>query len=387
MSVTTETPLRVYLIVGEPSGDQLGQRLMHMLKAATAGNVEFLGIGGPGMTAEGMTSLFPMSELTVMGVAEVLPSLRLILRRIRETADDIKAKEPDVVVSIDAPDFSLRVQKKIAGIRATRVHYVAPSVWAWRAGRAKKIAATVDHLLCLLPFEPPYFECEGLPATFVGHSILESQANTPDKAAAMNALSVNEAQKTICVLPGSRMSEVSRLLPVFEETIAHVRRNFGDVNVVIPTVSNVAVAVRAGVAHWPNTQVVDGNHAKLNAFAAADVALAASGTVTLELAMAGVPMVVAYKLHALTAIAAKRLLKVKYASIVNLLLDKEAIPECLQENCQSDIIADKLLLLLADKHVRAQQVSDCKAALTSLRADDMAPSAKAAQTVINCVRK
>lgn len=375
-------PLNVYLIAGEPSGDVLGMRLMQGLEAASDGPVAFSGVGGPLMQGAGLSSLFPMTELTVMGIAEVLPRIPKILRRVRETAADIRRCKPDVVVTIDAPDFCFRVAAKLAGAGIPIVHYVAPSVWAWRPGRAKKVARLVDHVMCLLPFEPPYFERAGVGASFVGHSILESGADRGDGAAFRTRHGIGADEKLLVVLPGSRMSEVTRLLGVFGDTVARVRAELGPVRVVIPTVGTVADAVRAATATWPDTIVVAGEGEKYDAFAAADAALAASGTVSLELAMARVPSLIGYRVAPLTAAIARRLLKIKYASIVNLLLDKEAVPEMLQEACTADRLAPVLTDLLASPEHRQRQEADIARALAALRADDEAPSVAAARVVL-----
>ncbi|MDA0998848.1 MAG: lipid-A-disaccharide synthase, partial [Proteobacteria bacterium] len=213
-------PLLVYLIAGEPSGDALGAKLMTALRAETGGGVEFAGVGGAMMTAEGLTTLFPMSDLTVMGIAEVLPNILTILSRIRQTAADVAARRADVVVTIDAPDFCFRVAKRLKGKGIPLVHYVAPSVWAWRPGRARKIAALVDHVLCLLPFEPPYFQRVGLTATFVGHSILESGAGSGDGTGFRSRHGIPPSAPLLAVLPGSRGSEITRLLTAFGEIVA-----------------------------------------------------------------------------------------------------------------------------------------------------------------------
>ena len=321
-------PLHVYLIAGEPSGDILGMRLMTAIRASsTSENISFSGVGGPLMEGEGLTSLFPMSDLTVMGLTEVLQRIPKIFGRIRQTAADIRAKKPDVIVTIDAPDFCFRVAKRLSGMNIPIVHYVAPSVWAWRPGRANKVAKLVDHVMCLLPFEPPYFERAGVDATFVGHSILESGARDGDGVAFRRTHGIPETTPVLVVLPGSRKGEVSRLLSIFGETVKQAQATIEGLQVVIPTVGNVVDAVRTGTQEWSKALIVEGEAEKYDAFAAANAALAASGTVSLELAMARVPSIIGYRLSPLTAMVARRLIRVKYASIVNIILDREAMPE------------------------------------------------------------
>ena len=378
MSVTPS----IYLIAGEPSGDILGKRLMTALRAATAGDVRFSGVGGPEMTASGLSSLFPMNELSVMGLAEVMPRIPNLLKRIRQTADDILAMKPDVVVTIDAPDFCFRVAKRLAGSGIPIVHYVAPSVWVWRAGRAKKVARLVDHVMCLLPFEPPYFEREGVRATFVGHSILESGAGDGDGPAFRTRHGIPADVPLLVVLPGSRGTEVARLLGIFGDTLTEVRKTVPGLRTVVPTVANVATAVRSGTAHWPETIVVEGDTEKYDAFAAADAALAASGTVSLELAMAGVPSIIAYRMGMVTMVLANLFVKLRFASIVNIVLDKAVMPEFLKGRCRADLLAPAVSELLRSDRARADVAAEITAALKQLRRGDETPSDAAARVVL-----
>ena len=376
-------PVHVYLIAGEPSGDVLGGRLMQALQSlAGDAGVRFSGVGGPLMSAAGLDSLFPMDELAVMGLTEVLPRLPNILKRIRETEVDIRARKPDVIVTIDAPDFCFRVAKRLHGFDVPIVHYVAPSVWAWRPGRAKKVARLVDHVMCLLPFEPPYFEKAGVAATFVGHSILESGAGLGKGLDFRNRHGIGTNEKILLVLPGSRMGEVSRLIDIFGETVKQTIASTGPCRIVIPTVAGVAAIVRQKTAQWDNVLVLEGDVEKYDAFAAADAALAASGTVSLELAMAGVPSLIAYRLSPLTGFIARQLIRVKYASIINLILDKPAVPEFLQENCTVARLTPALIALLQSDTERQRQSGDIAVALAALRADDDAPSMAAAKVVM-----
>ena len=376
----------IFLVAGEPSGDALGARLMSALKEARGDAVRFAGIGGAGMAAEGLDSLFPMGELSLMGLAEVLPHVPRLLRRIDETVSAIRAQRPDAVVTIDSPGFSFRVARRLAGSGIPLIHYVAPSVWAWRPGRARKIAGFLDHLLALLPFEPPYFWAEGLACTFVGHPVLESGAGDGDGPAFRRRHGIGDDVPLLCLLPGSRQGEVSRLLPVFAETVALVAKSRLDVEVVLPSVEGLAAAVSSATAMWPvRVRVVTGDAEKFDAFAAADVALAASGTVALELAMAKTPAVIAYRMHPLTGWLARRLVRVRYVSLVNLVLDRPVMPELLLGECRADRLAKAVTSLLDDPQARAAQASGAAEALAVLGLDGAAPSRRAADVVLDVI--
>jgi len=373
---------KIYLIAGEPSGDILGGRLISALKDLAPSMPTFHGVGGDQMQAAGLQSLFPMHELSVMGLAEVVPQIPKILRRVTETAADIRTQKPDVVVTIDAPDFCSRVAKKLKGSGIPIVHYVAPSVWAWRPGRAQKLAGLCDHVMCLLPFEPTYFERAGMRATFVGHSILESGAGNGDGPGFRQRHGIPDDTPLLVVLPGSRMGEVTRHLPVFAETLTRMRGDIGPLHIALPTLASlkntVQAAMEAQPSAWANTHIIEGDTEKYDAFAAANAALAASGTVSLELAMAGTPSLIAYKVAPLSAWLARRLLTIKYASIINLILNKSAMPEFIQENCTADKLAPALSNLLKN----GGQDADIKVALAKLRAGTDAPSTNAARVVL-----
>lgn len=377
----------VFLVAGENSGDALGSSLMRAIKAKLDGRVHFAGVGGPEMTDVGMDSLFPMEDLAVMGVFEVLPRLPLLLRRINETADAIESLKPDVLVTIDAPDFCFRVIKKLRarGVKVPMVHYVAPSVWAWRAGRAKTVAKFLDHVLCLLPFEPDYFTREGLDATFVGHPVVESDLGDGDGVTFRTRHDIPADAALLCVLPGSRNGEVDRLLPVFRDTVEKLAAQFPGLKVVMPTVGHLDQRVRAATSDWPVTVTVVGGEEKADAFAAANTALAASGTVALELAMAGLPSVIGYKLSALTAWLARRLLKTPYANLINIILRREAVPELIQENCTAENLAREVARLLGDEHARGAQQAAAREALEHLGLGGPAPGARAAEVVLSYI--
>jgi len=377
---------KIMLVAGEASGDQLGGRLMAAIRARLP-EARFIGVGGPRMTGEGLNSLFPMDEMSVMGLAEVLPHIPHLLKRIRQTAEYALEQQPDVVITIDAPDFSFRVGKKLKGKGIPLVHYVAPSVWAWRPGRAKKIAGFLDHLLALLPFEPPYFERVGLPTTFIGHSAVEER-HGGDAARFRDQHSIAPDCKILTVLPGSRNSEVTRLLPVFREVCERLAGDFPDTRIVVPTVSKVAQVVSDAVSDWPlQPIVVTGDQDRRDAFAASHAALAASGTVSLELAITGVPHVIGYKLSPITAWIARRLLRIDTVTIVNLVLGRKLVPEFLQQDCRPDRIIPVLKSLMADGAGRTTQLDGFDAATTMLGFGDRPPSEKAADVIIEIIEK
>ncbi len=378
----------VFLIAGEPSGDVLGGRLMAALNRATGGSVRFAGIGGPNMESHGLTSLFPMSDLTVMGVTEVVPRLPRILRRLRQTVAAAKSSRPAAVVTIDSPDFSFRVARRLKGKGFPLIHYVAPTVWAWRPGRARAIATFLNHVLALLPFEPPYFEAEGLACTFVGHPVVESGADNGDGAAFRRRHGIEPLAPLVCFLPGSRASEVGPLIPIFGETLARLRAGRPDLRAVVATVETVSQTVTAATRDWPTAPLlVSGTADKYDAFAAADVALAASGTVALELAMAGTPAVIAYKINPLTAFLVRRLIQVRFANLVNIILDRPAVPEFLQNDCRPERLAAAIDHLLGDADARAQQVAAGRDALHRLGLGGPPTAERAAQVVLDVIER
>ncbi len=376
----------IFLIAGEPSGDALGARLMAALRRRTRGRVRFAGVGGEAMAAEGLVSLFPISDLAAFGLLEVVPRIPRLLRRIRETAAAARRLAPDAVVSIDAPDFSSRVWPRIRGQGAPLVHYVAPTVWAWRPGRAHRLARALDHLMVLLPFEPPIFEGAGLGCSFVGHAVLESGAGGGDGAAFRARHGIAPDAPLICVLPGSRRGEVGRLLPPFADALARLRERFAGLVAAVPVAPAVAGEVARATGRWPlPTIVVHGEAEKFDAMAAAEVALAASGTVALELALAGVPMVVAYRLNPVSWAVARRLVRVDYVNLINLLLDRPAIPELLQGDCRGALLAAAVTRLLEDEALRAAQGAAASAALAMLSPEHGSPSDRAADTVLKLI--
>lgn len=378
--------MRVFLIAGEPSGDRLGAALMAGLRALSPG-VTFAGVGGPNMAAQGLQSRFPMEELSVMGIAEVLPKYRHLMRRINETAQAIVDTVPDVLVTIDSPDFCLRVARRVKARAEIRtVHYVAPTVWAWRPGRAAKMAQMIDEVLCLFPFEPPYMEAAGMRAHFVGHPVVaEPQATAAEAAAFRDRHGIAANAPMILVLPGSRRGEIGRLAPVFGAALGPVAGKLPAARFVVPTLEHTASLVRELVASWPGAPIVlagPEEAEKRAAFAAADAALAASGTVSLELAAAATPMVIAYDMNPLSRWLIGRLLRVDTVTLVNLVSETRTIPEFLGKDCRAEAIAPALLRVLEDADLRADQAAAMAETMLRLGQGGEAPGLRAARAVL-----
>ncbi len=379
--------MNFFLIAGEASGDKLGAALMVGLKKLVP-DAHFSGVGGPLMQAEGLESLFPMEELSVMGLAEVLPKYRQLKRRIRETAHAVLEARPDALIGIDSPDFCLRVAKIVRTARPGQkvIHYVAPSVWAWRPGRAQKMAKVVDHVLALLPFEPPYMEAAGMTCDFVGHPVVtEPRASVAEAAGYRASLG---GVPLILSLPGSRRGEVTRLGPRFGQALEPVLKAHPQAKVVVPRVRGTAALVEEITRDWPCRPVLlDPADAttKRAAFAAADLALAASGTVSLELAANRVPMVIAYDFNWLTRQIISRMLRINTATLVNLVSETRAVPEFLGADCVPEKIADALLQLAEGGPVREEQLRAMDVTMERLGAGGPPPGDRAAQSVLRAL--
>ena len=346
------------------------------LKALSPG-VEFHGIGGPLMQAEGMVSLFPMEELSIMGLVEVLPKYRTLKRRIAEAAADVLAAQPAALITIDSPDFCLRVAALVKQSRPDlrTIHYVAPSVWAWRPGRAAKMARHIDHVLALLPFEPPYMQAAGMTCDFVGHPVVSEPLASPEERAVMAG-----EGPLLLALPGSRKGEVSRLCPVFGATIARLKAQHPTLRVVLPTVRGVEPLVRHLTRDWAVApQIITDAAQKRAAFALADVALAASGTVSLELAANACPMVIAYDMNRLTLWLMRRAARVDTVTLVNLVSETRVVPEFIGARCQPDLIAPALETLLADPSGQTQAM---QVTMQRLGQGGDAPGLRAARSVL-----
>ncbi len=372
--------MKVFVIAGEASGDKLGGALMAGLKTLQP-DVRFDGVGGPLMQAEGLVSRFPMDELSVMGLAEILPKYRALKARIREMAEAILATKPDVLITIDSPDFCLRVARLVRAKSTIRtVHYVAPTVWAWRPKRAQKMAAHIDHVLALFPFEPPLMQAAGMACDFVGHPVVAEPIASDAEAAKMGA------GTDILLLPGSRRGEVTRLMDRFGQAARTIADHVPDARFVLPTTANVHDLVTAQVANWDvQVEVLSPNdHDKPAWFKRADVALAASGTVSLELAANGTPMVIAYDMAWLSRIVISRMLLVDTVTLVNLVSETRTIPEFIGKDCEPAPIAAAVLDVLA--HPDAQQEAMAET-MQRLGAGGEAPGLRAARTVLDRMPK
>lgn len=385
-----------FLIAGEPSGDALGAALMAGLKELDPG-VEFHGVGGPLMQAQGLESLFPMDELSVMGLAEVLPRYTQLVRRIKQCAAEVVSLNPDALITIDSPDFCLRVARRVKAASNVRtVHYVAPTVWAWRPGRAAKMARWIDQVLALFPFEPPYMEAAGMRCDFVGHPVVAQPVASADEVAAFRAKhGIAEGARVVLALPGSRMGEVGRLTPVFGEALTPVLARHPSIRVVVPAALHVAETVRALMADWPGDPIVldprgqaeaEYLSEKRAAFATADVALAASGTVSLELAAAATPMVVAYDMNWLSRRIITKMAKIDTVTLVNIVTATRTVPEYLSENCLPGPIGEAILTLLDDADARAAQLEAGRETMERLGKDGEAPGLRAARAVLEGLR-
>ncbi len=389
MSGAPANPLTLMLVCGEPSGDQLGAQLMAALKAIAGDSVKIVGVGGEAMAAQGLKSLFPLDATAVMGLREVVPRIPTILARVRQAADFAVETRPDAVVLIDSPDFTHRIARRLksAAPRIVTINYVAPQVWASRAYRARAMACYFDLVLALLPFEAPFFEGYGLRAVFVGHPAIERAKRMTGGDDFRARHGIAPEAPLLAVLPGSRTNEIRFIFPAFREAVGLLAKRVPGLVSVLPTVPHVAARVREGAANWPvPLYIVEGEDEKFAAFDAADAALAASGTVTTELALARTPMVVAYKAGWLTAVVFKAMVRVKFATIANLLLDREAVPEFLQERATPQALADAVLPLLTDKAAAARQVADLEEAMRRLGQGAEQPSLRAARAILDFMR-
>lgn len=377
----------IFLVAGEPSGDVLGAKLIGALKQASGGRIRIAGVGGERMAAEGLASLFPIEDIAVMGITEIVSRVPVIFERLRRTKAAIRAQRPSVVVTIDAPAFCIRIAEaaKKAGIPV--VHYVGPQYWAWRPWRVRRFARAIDRLMVLLPFEKAFFERAGIACTYVGHPATEAGPPAENRAAFRRRHSIAADAPVLAVLPGSRRGLTERMLPVYAQAIALVRRERPGLHLLLPVVAGTTAMVREAVQGWnvPATLLSEPQD-KRAGLAAADAALTISGTATLELAVAGVPMVVTYRASALTAFLVRRLVKVPYAALPNLILGREVAPELLQEKCTPETIAAALAPLLDATPARAAQIQGLAEARAALSIPGTPPSERAAQVVLEVMQ-
>lgn len=386
----TRDPIRkVFLIATEESGDRLGAALMKVLRQRLGDGVQFEGVGGRTMAREGLETLFPIEELSIVGFAAVLQQLPKILRLIRETADAVTDAAPDALVIIDSPDFTHRVARRVRAKNPDIpiIDYVSPSVWAWRPGRARAMLGYVDHVLGLLPFEPEeYRKLKGPPCSYVGHPLIEQLSSLRPDANEQNRR--DSEPPVLLVLPGSRRSEIRHHLGLFGAALGRLQAEGCAFELMLPTMSHLEATVREGVASWPvKPQIVVGEAEKRAAFRIARAALAKSGTVTLELALSGIPMVTAYRVGAMEAFILRRAIQVPSVILANLVIGKDVIPEFLQEDCTPEKLAGALSEVLADTPMRRRQVEAFAQLDTIMSTGNKSPSVLAADIVLATIRK
>jgi len=389
MTNPTDRPLSCFVIAAEESGDRLGAGLMRAMKQRCGDRIRFAGVGGHDMAGEGLTSLFPIDDLAIIGLTAIPRRLRNILRRIRAAADAVVASRPDVLVIIDSPDFTHRVARRVRRALPSLpiVDYVSPSVWAWRPGRAAAMSAYVDHVLALLPFEPVVHARLGGPAcSYVGHPIVEQIALLrPNAEEAARRLA---DPPRLLLLPGSRTGEVRRLLDVFKATLDLVAKQTGPLDVVLPTVPHLRPRVQEAVADWAlRPRIVVTPDEKWAAFRTARAALAASGTVSLELAVAGVPTVIAYKVPLFEEVVARTMIQVPSIVLANLVIGENVVPEHLQRQATPHQLAQTLMQLIADTPERRRQLEAFGRLDEIMEIGGTSPSARAAAIVLQVAGK
>jgi lipid-A-disaccharide synthase len=385
-SRTAPEPL-IFVVSGEASGDNLAGSLMQALKAKTGGRVRFAGVGGPQSERQGLQSLFPMRELSLMGLAEVLPHLPRLIKRLNQTVAAARQLEPDAIVTVDSPGFCLRLAHHLRGSGIPIIHYVAPQLWAWRPGRARKLSKRLDHIMALLPFEVSFFAKYGIPCTYVGHPAIESGVERGDGEGFRARHGLPQDVTLLCVVPGSRAGEVRRMLPVFGQALLLLKKSHPDLRAVIPVVPSTADVVKSMTQHWLLDVIFADIAERHDAFAACNAAMAKSGTVTLELALAGVPMVVAYRVSATTAFIVRRMgVSVEHASLANLLAGRQVVPEFLQEECTAVGLAAAVHELLSSREAREAQAQGFRDVARVLGERTPPPSERAAKVVLDIVQ-
>jgi lipid-A-disaccharide synthase len=384
---TKSRPLSIYIIAAEESGDALGAALARALRAREDQALKLSGIGGRAMAAAGIVSPFPIDDLSIIGLTAIPQKLPTIFRRIRQAAQAVIAAQPDALVIIDSPDFTHRVARRVRRLapKIPILDYVSPSVWAWRPGRARAMRAYVDHVLAILPFEPAtHTKLGGPPCTFVGHPLVERIGELrPNAEEAARRLS---DPPVVLALPGSRTTEIRRLLGIFGQVVERLVAQTGPIDLVLPTVPHLLPRIRESISGWAvSPRVVVEPAEKWTAFRNARAALAASGTVTLELALAGVPMVAAYRLHPIEAVIARLIrIQAKLPSVIlaNLAIGENVVPELLQEDCTPEQLTKALVPLLSDTPERRRQTEAFGRLDAIMAIGEAVSSAKAADIVI-----
>ena len=376
----------IFIISGEPSGDILGGELIKSLKASGR-KLSFIGIGGRYMLDQGLRTIFPMGDLSVVGLGEIFPHIPKLLKRFYQTVEKIKNILPDIIVTIDSPDFSFRLSKNLKKHDSTKnipiIHYVAPTVWAWREERSKKIAKVVNHLMTLFPFEAKYFRRHGLKTTFVGHPIFDKRLDPKNAVEAFKNKNKITGNPLLCLLPGSRRSEITKLMPIYLETIKLLAEKYPGLALVIPILSKTRSVLQRslGKITVPYHLVTDSLEKDL-AIRSSDLALATSGTVSLELSLLKKPHVIAYKLNPITFKLIKAFAKVDFVTIVNIVAKREVVPEFLQERCQANELFSALDSLIRNKRKRTEQISSIVSVLKKIKKNKNPASFNAAQVVL-----
>lgn len=371
----------IFIVAGEPSGDLFGSQLIKAFRMEFKGKVRFAGIGGDLMKQEGFESFFPLSDFGVMGFFEDWKKYFGIILNLYKTVHYVEEMQPDVVLTIDFPGFNFQLGKRLKKLNVVHMHYVAPTVWAWKPDRAKKISKFLNHLFTLFSFEPPYFEKYGLPTTFVGHPLVEMNLSSGDKVKFKKKYKIPPKATLVCLLPGSRTGELNRHLTVFRDTVELLKEKIPDLWVVIPTLVSCEDYLKCNwISSVPTIFVTDVEE-KRDAYAASDISLAASGTIALELALARVPMIITYKVSKISAWIVKKFVKTKYFCMINILLKRKAVPELLQEECTPQTLSSGLLVLLKDPLKRQTQLTAFKEIEPYLRAGKVFPSHRIAEIV------
>ncbi len=382
--MSSSSPQPLVLMAGEPSGDILGSRLMAALKKQAPNKFTFYGVGGAEMLAEGLNPFFPLADLNIMGLTETVSKVGIILKRLRDAKKKILQLNPSAVITIDFPGFNFRLARALRGHGIPLIHYVAPTIWArHKDKRGVKFAQVYDHLLSLFPFEAPFFKDVPLPISFVGHPVMELSA--PQNGQPYRDVIPNPGEKiAIAVLPGSRMSEVRKLIPIFQQTIHLLKTKYPKIEVKIPVVPEVASYIESTKNGWdvPVEIVCGPLNERQKIYEQCWLALAASGSISFELARAQLPMLITYKVSRLTAFIAKRILAIKYVCLLNLLQDKLLVPEFLQENCQPERLSVEMIKLLESPLQRSAQITATQKSLSLLKPKEGYPSERAAQVVL-----
>ena len=383
--------IKIFIIAGEPSGDVLGAKLMAEIKNQSHQEVEFYGVGGSKMEEQGLNSIFDMADLSLMGFAEIIPHIPKLLKRIRQTAEAITQNEAKMVITIDSPDFCFRVIKKLNKYSQTKdikkVHFIAPTVWAYRQKRAKKIAKLYDLLLAILPFEPPYFEKYGLETLFIGHPITENNFLIGEQNL-RKKYQIKENDLVICAMLGSRIGEVKRILPEAVGAINILAAKHHNLVVLMPTIAKTKPLIKANIDLFNTKTILLDEDEKYLAFKASNLAIAKSGTNNLEIAIAKLPMITIYKINPITHFLVKRMIKIKFANLINIILNKELITELLQNNCCAQKIAFVAENLLTNPQIMNNQIDESQNVLKILGLNSgETPSKKAAKKILSYFKK